>query len=89
MTPDSARRTLRASLGPGLMWAAAAIGVSHLVQSTRAGALGGLSLAGIILLALLVKYPFFDYGPRFAAATEQSLVEDTARSDAGPYGCIS
>ncbi|MDH3427174.1 MAG: divalent metal cation transporter [Gemmatimonadota bacterium] len=75
MTPDSARRTLRASLGPGLMWAAAAIGVSHLVQSTRAGALGGLSLAGIILLALLVKYPFFDYGPRFAAATEQSLVE--------------
>jgi len=57
------------------MWAAAAIGVSHLVQSTRAGALGGLSLAGIILLALVVKYPFFDYGPRFAAATGRSLVE--------------
>ena len=29
-----------ASLGPGLMLAAAAIGVSHLVQSTRAGADG-------------------------------------------------
>lgn len=57
------------------MWAAAAIGVSHLVQSTRAGALGGLSLAGIVLLALVVKYPFFDYGPRFAAATGLSLVE--------------
>jgi hypothetical protein len=29
-------------LGPGLLFAAAAIGVSHLVQSTRAGALYGL-----------------------------------------------
>lgn len=57
------------------MWAAASIGVSHLVQSTRAGALGGLSLAGIILLALVVKYPFFDFGPRYAAATGRSLVE--------------
>jgi len=73
--PGSARRGLLATLGPGLMWAAAAIGVSHLVQSTRAGALGGLSLAGIILLALVVKYPFFDYGPRFAAGTGRSLVE--------------
>lgn len=75
MTEGSARRGLLATLGPGLMWAAAAIGVSHLVQSTRAGALGGLSLAGIILLALVVKYPFFDYGPRFAAGTGRSLVE--------------
>ena len=73
--PRSARRGLLATLGPGLMWAAAAIGVSHLVQSTRAGALGGLSLAGIILLALVIKYPFFDYGPRFAAGTGRSLVE--------------
>ncbi len=73
--PGPARRGLLATLGPGLMWAAAAIGVSHLVQSTRAGALGGLSLAGIILLALVVKYPFFDYGPRFAAGTGRSLVE--------------
>ena len=75
MIPGPARRGLLATLGPGLMWAAAAIGVSHLVQSTRAGALGGLSLAGIILLALVVKYPFFDYGPRFAAGTGRSLVE--------------
>lgn len=72
---DATRRTLWASLGPGLMWAAASIGVSHLVQSTRAGALGGLSLAGVILIALIVKYPFFDYGPRYAAATGRSLVE--------------
>ncbi|MFW6088934.1 MAG: NRAMP family divalent metal transporter, partial [Gemmatimonadota bacterium] len=70
-----ARPGLRASLGPGLLWAAAAIGVSHLVQSTRAGAVGGLSLAGVILAALVLKYPFFEYGPRYAAATGRSLVE--------------
>lgn len=61
--------------GPGLLWAAAAIGVSHLVQSTRAGADAGLTLAGVILLALVLKYPFFEYGPRYAAATGRSLVE--------------
>ena len=62
------------SCGPGLLWAAAAIGVSHLVQSTRAGAIAGFGLVGVILLALIIKYPFFEYGPRYAAATGTSLV---------------
>ncbi len=63
------------TFGPGLLWAAAAIGVSHLVQSTRAGGEGGFSLVWIVLVALAVKYPFFEYGPRYAAATGESLVE--------------
>ena len=67
------------SFGPGLLWAAAAIGVSHLVQSTRAGAIGGFALCGVILLALVLKYPFFEYGPRYAAATRESLVEGYLR----------
>ena len=33
-------------LGPGLLFAGAAIGVSHLVQSTRAGADFGWGLLG-------------------------------------------
>lgn len=68
-----------AACGPGLLWAAAAVGVSHLVQSTRAGADAGLALAGVVLVALIVKYPFFEYGPRYAAATGESLVEGYAR----------
>lgn len=63
------------SYGPGLLWAAAAIGVSHLVQATRAGAEAGFALWGVVLLALVLKYPFFEFGPRYAAATGQSLVE--------------
>ena len=66
------------SFGPGLLWAAAAIGVSHLVQSTRAGADAGFALSGVILAALILKYPFFEFGPRYAAATGQSLVEGYA-----------
>ena len=37
-------------LGPGLLFAGAAIGVSHLVQSTRAGADFGLGLLWALLL---------------------------------------
>ena len=68
------------SFGPGLLWAAAAIGVSHLVQSTRAGAEAGFALAGVIVLALILKYPFFEFGPRYAAATGESLVEGYLRT---------
>jgi Mn2+/Fe2+ NRAMP family transporter len=67
------------SFGPGLLWAAAAIGVSHLVQSTRAGADAGLALGWVVLLALILKYPFFEFGPRYAAATGESLVEGYRR----------
>ncbi|MDH4044544.1 MAG: divalent metal cation transporter [Gemmatimonadota bacterium] len=67
------------AFGPGLLWASAAIGVSHLVQSTRAGANAGFGLAWVILAALVLKYPFFEYGPRYAAATGESLVEGYLR----------
>lgn len=62
-------------LGPGLLFAGAAIGVSHLVQSTRAGADFGLGLLWALLLVNLFKYPFFQFGPRYAAATGESLLE--------------
>ncbi len=78
-SPASRRAAFRQAFGPGLLWAAAAIGVSHLVQSTRAGAMAGYGLAGVVLLANLLKYPFFEYGPRYAAATGESLVEGYRR----------
>ncbi|MFD2725491.1 NRAMP family divalent metal transporter [Hyunsoonleella rubra] len=63
------------ALGPGLLFAGAAIGVSHLVQSTRAGADFGLGLIWALVLVTLFKYPFFQYGPRYATATGESLLE--------------
>ena len=48
-------------LGPGLLFAGAAIGVSHLVQSTRAGADFGFGLIWALILVNLFKYPFFQY----------------------------
>jgi len=62
-------------LGPGLLFAGAAIGVSHLVQSTRAGADFGFGLIWALLLINLIKYPFFQFGPRYAAATGKSLLD--------------
>ncbi|MBT8376577.1 MAG: Nramp family divalent metal transporter, partial [Bacteroidia bacterium] len=62
-------------LGPGLLFAGAAIGVSHLVQSTRAGANFGFGLVWALLLVNLFKYPFFQYGPRYALATGESLLD--------------
>jgi len=62
-------------LGPGFLFAGAAIGVSHLVQSTRAGADFGFGLLWALVLINLVKYPFFQFGPRYASATGESLLE--------------
>ena len=66
-------------LGPGLLFAGAAIGVSHLVQSTRAGADYGLGLVWALLLVTLFKYPFFEFGPRYTGATGESLLDGYKR----------
>ncbi|KDM89915.1 NRAMP family divalent metal transporter [Photobacterium galatheae] len=63
------------SLGPGIMMASAAVGGSHLVASTKAGAIYGWQLAAIILLVNLFKYPFFRAGIQYTMGTGKSLVE--------------
>jgi Mn2+/Fe2+ NRAMP family transporter len=64
-----------ARLGPGLLYAGAAVGVSHLVQSTRAGANYGLLMILVVVAANIIKYPFFKAGPLYAAQTGKSLLE--------------
>lgn len=63
------------TMGPGILFASTAIGVSHLVQSTRAGADYGFALVPFIIAANLFKYPFFEYGSRYANATGESLID--------------
>lgn len=74
-----AKHPLRAAIGPGLLMAGAAVGVSHLVQSTRAGAEYGLSLLVVVILACVLKYPFIEFGPRYAAATGESMIRGYQR----------
>lgn len=65
-------------LGPGLLFASMAIGTSHLVLSTKAGAVYGPLMIVPILLANLLKFPFFEFGVRFTHATQKSLTEGYA-----------
>ena len=79
MPGTTKRRAFFAAFGPGILFAGAAVGVSHLVQSTRAGADFGLGFLVVVLVANLVKYPAFRFGPEYAAATSTSLLEGYRR----------
>ena len=63
------------ALGPGILMATAAIGGSHLVASTQAGALFGWQLFWLIVVVNVLKYPFFRFGMEYTLATKNSLVE--------------
>lgn len=69
--PTSSR--LRA-LGPGIILAAAAVGASHLVASTQAGALFGWELWWVILAVNVLKYPFFRFGVTYTLQNNESLI---------------
>ncbi|OOR87309.1 hypothetical protein B0181_10445 [Moraxella caviae] len=71
---DDARKLSWKSFGPGLLMASAAIGGSHLISSTQAGALYGWQLAIMIVLANLFKYPFYRFATEYAYSTGNSLV---------------
>ncbi len=70
-------------LGPGILAAAAAIGGSHLVASTQAGAIYGWQLIGLILLVNLLKYPFFQIGARYTMAADETLIQGYDRIGRG------
>ncbi|MGB3828943.1 MAG: hypothetical protein WA962_09220, partial [Ornithinimicrobium sp.] len=67
-----------AALGPGILMASAAIGGSHLISSTQAGARFGWQLAAVIIVANLLKYPFFRFGPQYTMESGRSLVQGYA-----------
>lgn len=73
------------ALGPGILLAATSIGASHLVFSPQAGALFGYQLLWLVVVSHLVKYPAFEFGPRYAAATGRHLLDGYARIP-GPRG---
>lgn len=75
MTENSSWQTKLKAFGPGILMASAAVGGSHIVSSTQAGAIYGWQLAIIILLVNLFKYPFFRFGSQYTLASGKSLLE--------------
>ncbi|MFT7592040.1 MAG: Mn2+/Fe2+ NRAMP family transporter [bacterium] len=77
------------SLGPGLLYAGAAVGVSHIVQSTKAGAEYGYVLIIGIVLAHIFKYPFFELGPKYTQTTGQNLLHGYAKIGKWALGIVA
>ena len=70
-------------LGPGLLFAGAAIGVSHLVQSTKSGAEFGFGLLWALILCNFFKYPFFFFGTKYTHATKETLLDGYLKINKG------
>jgi Mn2+/Fe2+ NRAMP family transporter len=79
MKNSESRKNLLKSIGPGILLAGAAIGGSHLLSATTAGAQYGFSLLWIVLLINLLKYPFFEYGQRYTAAVGETILDGYQR----------
>lgn len=71
----ASRRSRWLAFGPGLLFAGAAVGVSHLIQSTRGGAEFGLMAVVIVAVSCLAKWPAFRFGPLYASATGDTLLD--------------
>ena len=71
------------ALGPGIVMSSAAVGGSHLVASTQAGALFGWQLLWLILLVNILKYPFFRFGVQYTIEKDESLIRGYLRKGRG------
>jgi len=67
------------TLGPGIVWAASAVGVSELVFATRAGALYGMALLWAPLLSLFIKYFMTEIVGAYTIATGENVVTAFSR----------
>ncbi len=83
MGNNQSRLNFLTVIGPGLLFAGTAVGTSHLVQSTRAGAVFGLGLLIVVIAANIVKYPAFRFGAHYACVTDRNLVEGYRRLGIG------
>ena len=80
-TTSSTWKSRFRALGPGILMASAAVGGSHLVASTQAGALYGWQLALIIVLTNLFKCPFFRFSAHYTLDSGKSLIEGYAEKN--------
>lgn len=75
-------------LGPGLLLAATSIGASHILMSPEAGARFELSLVWLVIAVHLLKYPAFEFAPRYVAARGESLLDAYAQAPGPKFWAI-
>ena len=66
--------------------ASAAVGGSHIIASTQAGAIYGWELVSIVILANLFKYPFFRFGVQYTLDTGNTLLEGYRQKGSSTFG---
>ncbi|MBW1815054.1 MAG: hypothetical protein JRJ39_15730, partial [Deltaproteobacteria bacterium] len=72
-------------IGPGIIFASLCIGETHLALLAYSGALYGHAFLWLVVLVHLVYYPNFEYGPRYAVATGETLVDGYAKIKVGRF----
>ncbi|PJG86031.1 NRAMP family divalent metal transporter [Conservatibacter flavescens] len=61
--------------GPGIIMASSAVGGSHIIASTQAGAYYGYQLAWFIIIVNLLKYPFYRFAFDYSAQHGKSVLQ--------------
>lgn len=67
-------------LGPGILLAATSVGASHILMAPEAGARFEYRLVWLVILVHVLKYPAFEFAPRYVAARGESLLDAYARA---------
>lgn len=72
-------------IGPGIIFASLCIGETHLALLAYSGALYGHAFLWLVVMVHLLYYPNFEYGPRYAVATGETLVDGYAKIKLGRF----
>lgn len=72
-------------IGPGIIFASLCIGETHLALLAYSGALYGHAFLWLVVMVHLVYYPNFEYGPRYAVATGETLVDGYSKIKVGRF----
>jgi len=63
------------NFGPGIIMASSAVGGSHIIASTQAGAYYGYQLALFIIIVNLLKYPFYRFAFDYSTIHNKTLLQ--------------
>lgn len=63
------------NFGPGIIMASSAVGGSHIIASTQAGAYYGYQLALFIIIVNLLKYPFYRFAFDYSTIYNKTLLQ--------------